>query len=58
MFYESTELSSLDISKLNTKNVLDMSYMFYSCEYLNILELSNFDTNQLKICLECLGTFK
>ena len=28
MFYKTTELSSLDISKLNTKNVLDMSYMY------------------------------
>ena len=25
-----------------------MSYMFDSCEYLNSLELSNFDTNQVK----------
>ena len=47
MFFYCTGLTSLDISKLNTKEVLDMSKMFSSCLKLSSIDLSNFDTSKV-----------
>lgn len=47
-FYHLTGLESIqDISKLNTCNVTNMSYMFYSCTNLKNLDLSNFNTSSV-----------
>ena len=37
----------IGIENLNTKEVEDMSYMFYNCASLTSLDLSNFNTNYL-----------
>ncbi|MBR4407052.1 MAG: DUF285 domain-containing protein [Clostridia bacterium] len=44
MFYDCSDLTSLDLSSFNTANVTDMSYMFYGCSGLTSLDLSNFNT--------------
>ena len=41
MFYYCSSLTSLDLSKFNTDNVKDMSYIFYNCYKLNLLIISN-----------------
>ena len=47
MFSECSSLSSLpDLSKWNTNNIIDMSYMFY--EYLSLL-LDLFSLNEIFI---------
>ena len=40
-------LSSLQLSNLNTSNVVDMQYMFSSCSRISSIELSNFDTSKV-----------
>ena len=40
-------LSLPDISKLNTKNVIDMNHMFYFCESLESLDISKWDTKNV-----------
>ena len=40
--------TSMDLSKLDTSNVLYMNYMFAYCYYLTSLDLSNFDTSKVK----------
>ena len=47
MFYECSSLSSLpDISKWNTNNVTDMSYIFFWCSSLSSLpDISKWNTN-------------
>ena len=42
MFYECGNLNYLNLSNFNTKNVTNMSYMFYKC---NNLDLSSFNTD-------------
>ena len=44
MFCRCPVLSSLDVTKFNTANVTNMSYMFESCSALSSLDLSNFNT--------------
>lgn len=44
MFYGCQKLSSLDLSKFNTKEVKHMNSMFESCSALSSLDLSNFNT--------------
>ena len=42
-----TALTTLDVSKFNTANVTDMSYMFQGCSALTELDLSSFDTSKV-----------
>ena len=44
MFRDCKKLTSLDLSKFDTSNVKDMSYMFNNCQNLTSLDLSNFKT--------------
>ena len=47
-FYRCENLTKIeDIENLNTQNVTDMSYMFYSCERLTSLDVSNFNTQNV-----------
>ena len=47
MFDGCQTLTSLDVSKFNTQNVTDMSWMFYRCESLTtIFCKSNWDAGQ------------
>ena len=41
------EVSSLDVSSLNTSNVTEMNRMFSSCKSLQSLDLSTFDTSNV-----------
>ena len=41
-------LTSLDISNLNTEYIEDMSNMFYTCRKLTSIDLSNFNTRNVK----------
>ena len=43
-----TALATLDVSKFNTANVEDMSYMFQGCSSLTSLNVSNFNTSNVK----------
>ena len=49
MFYGCSSLISLpDISKWNTNNVKDMSFMFYGCSSLSFLpDISKWKTNNI-----------
>ena len=47
MFYNCNSLSSLDLSKFNTKSVTDMKYILYNCYSLLSLDLSNFNTQNV-----------
>ena len=51
MFYDCYTLTQLDLSRFNTKNVVDMGSMFSCCKALTQLDLSNFDTSKVtKMC--------
>ena len=43
----SSALTDIDVSNVDTKNVIDMSGMFYKCQYLTSLDLSSFDTKNV-----------
>ena len=45
MFYYCISLKSIDISSFNTNTVIDMSYMFVSCE--SIESISSFNTSNV-----------
>ena len=45
MFNHCYELENLDLSKFNSSNVKNMSYMFYECNKLKYLNLKNFEIN-------------
>ena len=47
MFYSCSNLTSLDLSWLDTSNVTDMEGMFRFCHKLTSLDLSNFDTSKV-----------
>ena len=47
LFYKFTKLSNVDINKLDTSRVADMSLMFSGCSSLTTLDLSNFDTSNV-----------
>ena len=47
MFYESSALTSVDVSKFDTRNVTDMSWMFYGCTSLKSLDVSKFNTSKV-----------
>ena len=44
LFYNCSNLTSLDVSNFDTENVTNMSYMFDNCSNLTSLDLSNFNT--------------
>ena len=47
MFSECSSLTTLDVSKFDTKNVIDMGGMFYNCSSLTTLDVSKFDTKNV-----------
>ena len=47
MFYECSELTSIDLSHFITKNVVNMELMFAGCRKLKHLDLSHFDTKNV-----------
>ena len=47
LFYRFTGVTEMNLSNLDTSNVIDMSYMFYYCESLTVLDVSNFDTSNV-----------
>lgn len=62
MFDGLMNLKTVDLSKLDTKNVINMNNMFTWCESLSELNLSNFDTSSVKnmesMFYECNGLKK
>ena len=58
-FYFFTNAASFDLSKLDTRNVTDMSWMFYSCQALTALDVSSFGTGSVTsmLCMfsECVS---
>ena len=47
MFEACRKLTTLDLSRFNTKNVVDMGSMFFECENLMSLNVSNFNTSKV-----------
>ena len=47
LFYNCTNLTTLDLSSWDTSNVTTMSYMFYGCSKLTSVDLSSFDTSNV-----------
>ena len=47
MFYNCSNLTSLDLSGWNTSNVTDMTSMFQGCSSLASLDVSNFNTSNV-----------
>lgn len=47
MFSSCSGLTSLDLSKFDTRNVTDMSSMFSGCNRLTSLDLSGWDTSKV-----------
>lgn len=47
MFYNCTNLISVDLSRFDTSQVIDMSYMFDWCCNLKSVDLSNFNTENV-----------
>ena len=48
MFYFDTVLKNLDLTGMDTRNVLSMDSMFDSCRSLGKLDLSSFDMSGVK----------
>ncbi len=48
LFNGMENLTSLDLSKVNTSNVTNMSKMFYNCKKLNNIDISKFNTSKVK----------
>ena len=47
MFRKCKSLKKLDLSHLNTQNVINMSYIFEGCNSLSYLNLSNFNAQNV-----------
>ena len=47
MFYNCSNLITLDVSNFDTSQVTNMGNMFYSCYSLKTLDVSNFDTSKV-----------
>ena len=47
IFYECNNLTRIDLSKLNTQNVINMSHMFYGCNSLIVIDLSYLNTQNV-----------
>ena len=48
MFHFCRNLTTVDLSSFNTKNVTDMSNMFNNCWKLKEINLSNFESNKVQ----------
>ncbi len=46
-FNNMTNCTEMDLAKLDTSNITDMSYMFINCQSLQRLDLSTFDTSKV-----------
>lgn len=55
-FYRCENITSLDLSNLDTSNVTDMSGMFYGCESLTNLNITNLDTSNVTNMSSMFGT--
>ena len=49
MFFGCSNLTNIDLSSFDTKNVTNMSYMLSYCSNLTNIDLSSFDTKMLLI---------
>ncbi len=49
MFYQCEELKELDLSYLQTSNVIAIKEMFYGCQKLEKLDIRNFENIKCKI---------
>lgn len=47
MFYDCSNLTTLDVSNFDTSKVTSMKYMFYYCYELTTIDLSSFDTSKV-----------
>jgi len=47
MFYNCKNIINIDLSNLNTNNIINMDRMFCRCENLIYLNLSNFETKNV-----------
>lgn len=47
LFGECSALTSVDLSAIDTSDVIDMSYMFYNCSAIKTIDLSSFDTGHV-----------
>ena len=47
MFYDCSNIVSLDVSEFDTSNVTDMTAMFLGCSNLKYLDVSKFDTSNV-----------
>ena len=47
MFYKCTNLTSVDLSRLDTDTIVNMEGMFHFCTKLESIDLSNFHTSQV-----------
>ena len=47
LFLGCSNLTSLDVSGLDTSHMMDMDYMFYECSGLTSLDISKFDTSHV-----------
>ncbi len=52
MFRDMSSLESIDVSKFDTSNVVEMGNMFDGCKKLVSLNLSNFDTSKVVLMAE------
>ena len=48
MFNGCCALTSIDVSKFNTQNVIDMRYMFHYYSKLKSIDVCNFNIEKLK----------
>ena len=55
MFFLCKKLKIINILNFNTENVENMGEMFYGCEQLENLDLSNINTTKNVINMECIN---
>ena len=48
LFYNCTNLETVDVSNFNTINVIDMTGIFFNCHSLKSIDLSSFNTKNVK----------
>lgn len=58
MFYNCTNLESIDLSSFETENLQQMPHMFYSCTKLETLDLSSFATPNMTSMLSAFQNCK
>ena len=47
MFFSCESLTNIDLSNLNSDNIITMSFMFYDCKSLRNINFSNFNTEKV-----------